>query len=437
MTPADRRDLELSVIKSILVDPSTFDDIAELITENDFISADARAVFTEAAKFRANGTDFDMFDLAEKTGLEDFLRDVSLNSFFYSSNGVIAATMIERESYKRRSLALIDNTRDQVLAAKDAEEQESIICAMSEKLDRKRKAEVSFNALTKDAIMRLDARIKGEVEERTKTGFTQIDERIVGFAKSDLVIMAGRPSMGKTTLAINIMENIALAGGHCLVFSLEMSKEQLLDRMLASLSGIEAFKIKTGKGFTEDDWPKLQAGTLKMKQMNPTIIDTPAIDVGHASNIARKINRKQKLDLIVIDYLQLMTCQSQSRLEEISKISRQLKALAKLTETPVLALSQLSRKVEDRANKRPIQSDLRESGQIEQDADIIQFLYRDEHYNSDSPDKGVCEVITSKFRDGETGTDYLASELNKNRFVNMDYRPEPQNPIGGGYSYGS
>lgn len=423
MNPTENRNLELAIIKAILVDPSCFDDVYELITENDFASVDARAVFTEAKNIRSAGEEFDLFILADKTGLEEFISTVTTEPLMFAENPIAAAKVLERESYKRKSLMLMADTQELIRESKDADEQEALINSLSEKLERKQQEFTSFNDLAKDGLARLDQRMKGITEHRLKTGFEQIDERIVGFAPSDFIIVAGRPAMGKTTYAMNIMENVALDGGNCLVFSLEMSKEQLIDRMLASLSGVDAWKIKTGKGFTDEELSKLSAGTYKMKKMNPIIIDTPAIDVHHASNIARKINRKQKLDLIVIDYLQLMRCKSQNRFEEISAISRQLKALAKLTKTPVIALSQLSRGVDSRTNNRPVNSDLRESGQIEQDADVIQFLYREEVYNSDSPNKGICEVITTKFRNGETGTDFLKSELSKNRFAHLDFRP--------------
>jgi replicative DNA helicase len=205
---------------------------------------------------------------------------------------------------------------------------------------------------------------------------------------------------------MNIAYNVARTGKEVLVFSMEMSKEQLMDRLLSSVSGLPSEIIKSGK-LVCDNWSQLTAGVAKLKDLKIHIIEIPAIDVNRALSIARKFAKKGNIGLVVVDYLQLMTANSDSRFDVVSDVSRKLKVMAKTIKAPVLALSQLSRKCEERSDKRPLMSDLRESGQIEQDADIVSFIYRDEYYNQDTPNKGTAEVITRKYRNGEVGTDIL------------------------------
>jgi replicative DNA helicase len=248
----------------------------------------------------------------------------------------------------------------------------------------------------------------------------------MGIKDGNLRIVAARPAMGKTTLILNEAIDISMRGGNVLIFSLEMTKEELTDKILSCVSGINLRNIQTGD-FEDDDHPKIQVGYSKVKINNLNIVDKSGLNINHLSNIAKKFNRTKKLDAIYIDYLQLVRADTQNRFEEISEVSRRLKGLAKDLNVPVIALSQLSRKVEERADKRPMMSDLRESGQIEQDADIIQFIYRDDYYLKDkSSFPNVAEIITSKFRGGSVGSDYLGCELDKSRFVNLDYVPQPK-----------
>jgi replicative DNA helicase len=254
------------------------------------------------------------------------------------------------------------------------------------------------------------------------TGFIDLDRMTSGLQSSDLVIVAGRPSMGKTSFAMNLVENAALASDRpIMVFSMEMPAEQLVIRMLSSLGRIDQSRVRTGK-LEQDDWPKLASATEKLKDTQIFIDDTPALTPTELRSRVRRLVREQgDLGMIMIDYLQLMRVagSNEGRTAEISEISRSLKALAKEFKVPVVALSQLNRALEQRPNKRPVNSDLRESGAIEQDADVIMFIYRDEVYNEDSPDQGVAEIIIGKQRNGPIGTCRLSFRGQFTRFENL------------------
>ena len=335
-----------------------------------------------------------------------------------------------------RALLKLESAQEEVFSLKEIDDIEAVLASVPEQVQSKTLEFKPFDDMLKDAINRLDERHQGKSRKGLRVGFQMIDERIMGLEEDDFVIIAGRPSMGKTTYAMNIAERVSSSGGNVLIFSMEMNEKSLVDRMLASMGGVPMGQIKSGQ-LQPEHWTSLQAGAMKMKGMNINIIDRPAMHVNHVSNIARKFNRTKKLDLIVIDYLQLMRSDAKNRFDEISEISRSLKALAKTVKTPVVALSQLSRGVDARPNKRPVNSDLRESGQIEQDADIIQFLYRDEVYSPNSDNRGLCEVITTKFRNGEIGTDFLESQLHMCRFMDTkrEYAEPDQSGNSGGYSY--
>ena len=254
------------------------------------------------------------------------------------------------------------------------------------------------------------------------TGFIDLDKKTSGLQPSDLVIVAGRPSMGKTAFAMNLVEN---ASAHTekpiLVFSMEMPAEQLVVRMMSSLGKIDQSRLRTGK-LQQDDWPKLSSAMAKLKETTIFIDDTPALTPTEVRARARRLSREHgDLAMIMVDYLQLMRVAgaAEGRTAEISEISRNLKAIAKEFRCPVVALSQLNRSLEQRPNKRPVNSDLRESGAIEQDADVVMFIYRDEVYHEDSPDKGVAEIIIGKQRNGPIGTCRLAFQGEFTRFENL------------------
>jgi replicative DNA helicase len=254
------------------------------------------------------------------------------------------------------------------------------------------------------------------------TGFIDFDSKTGGLRGGDLLIIAGRPSMGKTTLAINIAEHAALKEGvraSVAIFSLEMPAEQLLTRLLSSVGSVHLGAIRSGK-LSEDDWPRITGATKQLQDAKIFIDDTPALTPTELRARARRIKREHGLDLIVVDYLQLMSVPGtkENRATEISEISRGLKALAKEIHCPVIALSQLNRGVEQRENKRPVMSDLRESGAIEQDADMILLIYREEVYNKETPKKGVADIDLAKHRNGETGDIRLTFRGQFSRFEN-------------------
>jgi replicative DNA helicase len=252
------------------------------------------------------------------------------------------------------------------------------------------------------------------------TGFDDLDDKTAGLQPADLIIVAGRPSMGKSALAINIAEHAAIKDKLSVaVFSMEMPGEQLAMRMMSSLGRIDQHKVRTGK-LSDDDWPRLTSAVEILKDAKLVVDDTPALTPTELRSRCRRIFRDQGLDLVIVDYLQLMQVPGtvENRATEISEISRSLKAMAKELNVPVIALSQLNRSLEQRPNKRPVMSDLRESGAIEQDADVILFIYRDEVYDEDSADKGVAEIIIGKQRNGPIGTVRLAFLGQYTRFEN-------------------
>ena len=263
----------------------------------------------------------------------------------------------------------------------------------------------------KDVLLDTFDKIEELYENKTKitgmtTGFIDLDKKLSGFHKTDLILIASRPSMGKSALALNLAQNAAAkAGASVAVFSLEMSKEQLMLRLIASESMVELGKIRVGN-LNGEEWTKIANAMIPLSQSRIFFDDTPGISVMEIRSKCRRLKMEKGLDLVLIDYLQLMEGDrsSENRQQEIASISRNLKIMAKELDCPVIALSQLSRAPELRANHRPILSDLRESGAIEQDADLVMFLYRDEYYHPDSDKKNIAEIIIAKHRHGEIGT---------------------------------
>jgi replicative DNA helicase len=265
------------------------------------------------------------------------------------------------------------------------------------------------------------------------TGFTELDRMTAGLQPGDLIIIAGRPSMGKTTLAINIAENAAVGKGvPVAIFSMEMSAEQLSMRMISSLGRVHQGSLRTGN-FNDEDWTRINAAVAQMSEAPIFIDETPALTPTEVRARARRLKREKGLGLIVIDYLQLMQVGGsvENRTAEISEISRGLKALAKEMHCPVIALSQLNRSVEQRAEKKPVMSDLRESGAIEQDADVIMMIYREEVYDQNTPRKGIADIIFTKQRNGPVGEVQLAFMGEYTKFENL----ATENWVGGGSDY--
>jgi replicative DNA helicase len=303
-------------------------------------------------------------------------------------------------------------------------EAEARVFAISEQGSRGRQGFVEIRPLIAQVVERID-QLHANPSDITgiPSGYVDLDRMTSGLQQGDLIIVAGRPSMGKTAFSLNIAEHLGLVEGlPVAVFSMEMSGTQLVMRMIGSVAKVDQLKVRTGR-IADDEWPRLTNAWARLNEAPLFIDETPALNALELRARARRLHRQvggPGLGLIVIDYLQLMsaTGQGENRATEISEISRSLKALAKELSVPVIALSQLNRSLEQRPNKRPVMSDLRESGAIEQDADLILFIYRDEVYNAESPDKGIAEIIVGKQRNGPTGTIKLTFQGQFTRFEN-------------------
>ncbi len=419
---------EQSVIGGLLIDPSKLDDVSEVITEADYYNSDNRAVFAAICAMANDNDPIDVITVSEKLDAMGELERIGgigyliemHNNTPSAANIMSYARIIADRSMDRRIVE--SGIRICQLGEKDGDVDEKLntLHGELEALERKDDAGyVGFDSILKHCIQRIDEKHRGQQVDCIKTGFDALDARLV-VEPTDLWIMAARPAMGKTALAMNIAYSVASTGKEVIVFSMEMSKEQLMDRLLCAASGVPADVIRSGK-LEGDQWNNLSMGVAKLKGLKIHIIEIPAIDINRALAISRKFAKRGNVGLVVVDYLQLMTTTGDKRFDVVSEVSRKLKVMAKTIKAPVLALSQLSRKCEERNDNRPVMSDLRESGQIEQDADIISFIYRDEYYNEDSPNKGCAEIITRKYRNGEIGSDVLGTQFQYSRFINIDF----------------
>lgn len=420
---------EQSVIGGLLLDNKKIDDVSEVIAPGDFYNIDHQAIFGSMVIMANTSRDVDVITLAEQMSADGTLEQIGgigylveiANNTPSAANILSYARIIADRAMERK----ISEAGQRIfeLGESDGDVDEKLNSLHSELAALERKDDLGYlgiQEMLKGLIKQMDDKQRGLGKVGLKTGFKALDDRFMGIEETDLWILAARPAMGKTALVLNIVNNVALHGKDVLIFSLEMSKEQLVMRMLSSASETSYQKLRDAD--TKSEVGKISNGVKTLMNQKIHIIDIPAIDVNRALAIARKYARGGNLGLVVIDYLQLMTVRSNSRFDEVSQISRQLKVMAKTVKAPVIALSQLSRKCEERADKRPNNSDLRESGQIEQDADIITFIYREEVYNEKTLNKGVAELITTKFRNGEIGKDFLATELQFCRF--KDVSPE-------------
>lgn len=434
--PPHSIEAEQSVIGGLLIG-ADFDAVAELVTAEDFYRTENRVAFGAIAKLAEAGQPIDLVTVCDVlsasgeldraggiVGLAEIAKDTP------SSANVRAYAAAVRERAVLRNLIRVGQQiaesgfePDGRKAAELIDEAQALVFGMGEAdVDD---TDLQINEVMKSAVDKIDKLFNSEMTlTGLSTGFEQIDARLCGLQPADMVIIAARPSMGKTTFAMNIVENAVLAGGAALVFSMEMPRESIMQRMFASVGRIAFERVRTGK-LQDDEWPKLSAAISRLKDRPLFIDDRAGLSVQQMRRTARKLHRKCPLSLIMVDYLQLAKAKSESRVMEISEISRGLKALAKELAIPIVVLSQLNRSCDARPNKRPVLSDLRDSGAIEQDADVVMFIYRDEVYNEDSPDKGMAEIITAKQRNGPVGVDRLATNLHQSRFDNLarDWRP--------------
>ena len=429
---------EQSVLGGLMLDNRTWDSIADKVIVEDFYRRDHRLIFTTIEQLAEKQDPFDVITLSEALEATNELQDVGGLAYLAilakdtptAANIVAYASIVRDRSVLRQLIHIGTDISDSAFNTEGRDTSELLENAEREVFkiaeQRERGQEGGFKSIKNllasavdkiETLYEQDGNITG-----ASTGFTDLDELTSGLQPSDLIIVAGRPSMGKTTIAMNIAENVAIQGDKPVaVFSMEMPGDSLAMRMMSSLGRIDQNKVRTGK-LEDDEWPRLTSAINLLAETKLFIDDTPALTPTEVRARARRLAREHgQLGLIVLDYLQLMQSPSsgENRVQQISDISRGLKALAKELNVPVVALSQLNRNLEQRPNKRPVMSDLRESGAIEQDADLILFVYRDEVYNEDSPDKGIAEIIIGKQRNGPLGVVRLTFLGKYTRFENF------------------
>jgi len=436
--PPHSIEAEQSVLGGLMLDNESFDHVTEVLGEKDFYRHDHRLIFKAIAYLANKEEPYDavtvseyLHDLGELENIGGlvFLGGIVQNTPSAANIKAYAGIVRER-SVLRQLISVATNISDAAFNTQGQDssvildEAERRVFEIAEQRARGRKGFQNIKDLLNKSLDRIDELFHSKSPlTGISTGFDDFDLQTSGLQPSDLIIVAGRPSMGKTAFSMNLAENAAIKSGEPVaIFSMEMPSEQLAMRMMSSLGRIDQHRIRTGK-LEQDDWPRLSSAVSLLSEAPLFIDDTPALSPGELRARARRLKRENggKLGLIIIDYLQLMQGggKQENRATEISEISRSLKALAKELEVPVIALSQLNRGLEQRPNKRPIMSDLRESGAIEQDADVIAFIYRDEVYNEDSPDKGVAEIIIAKQRNGPIGTVRLTFRGQYTRFENF------------------
>lgn len=434
--PPHSLEAEQSVIGGLMLDNRAWDEVADIINEKDFYRHDHALILRAIDALSQDGQPYDVVTVSEWLGARNELDSIGGLAYLSilandtpTAVNVKAYANIVREYSILRSLIQVGNEIS--ASAFDAggkpskellDEAERKVFKIAEQGAGNREGFEAINELLGRAVKRVEDMYRsGEAITGIATGFTSFDEKTSGLQKSDLIIVAGRPSMGKTSFAMNLAETAALNGGHSVaVFSMEMPGEQLALRMMSSLGRIDSHSLRTGK-LDDQDWPRLISAVNMLSKAKLFIDDTASLTPTDLRARTRRLKREHGLDLVIVDYLQLMQVSgsTENRATEISEISRSLKALAKELNVPIVALSQLNRSVEQRPDKRPVMSDLRESGSIEQDADVILFIYRDEVYNPDSADKGVAELLIRKQRNGPIGTVRLAFLGQYTRFENL------------------
>ncbi|NLJ98688.1 MAG: replicative DNA helicase [Tissierellia bacterium] len=432
--PPHSLEAEQSVLGAMILNKEAINTAIEQLHPEDFYKEANKEIFKTIIELFNKSEPVDLITLSEELKRRGTLENVGGVTYLADLSGGVAITsnvkyycnIVEEKSILRR---LIDSC-DEIMGKsyEDSEEVNSIIEQAEKNIfditqGRHRDGFVPIKEVLLDSFSKIEemAANQGELTGLT-TGFIDIDNKLSGMQKSDLILLAARPSMGKTALGINIAVNSALkADASVAVFSLEMSKEQLVQRMISSSAHVDLQKIISGR-LDEDEWVKIIDIMAPLSQANISIDDTAGISLMEMKAKCRRLKMEKGLDLIVIDYLQLMQSEGrqENRQQEISAISRGLKALAKEMDCPIIALSQLSRAPELRSDHRPILSDLRESGAIEQDADVVMFLYRDDYYHEDSDKINIGEVIIAKHRNGPTGTVELVWKREFTKFLNKE-----------------
>lgn len=429
---------EAAVIGGLmLAGDEAYDSIASLVHKEDFFDTRHQQIFDSLGRLAEEKQPFDPITICDelnsrkqlnKAGGANYISELAANTPSAANIEAYARIVSEQATLRKligaaSEIINLSHNPDGATADSLLSSAEQSFLEISEGRPRDN-GFVSVDSLLKGAIDRIEELYEsGNTITGVTTGFTDLDEKTSGWQRADLIVVAARPSMGKTALALNMVESALFASEKpVLVFSLEMPADALVMRLLASIGKIQLKHIRDGN-LTGDDWDKLAKAAAKLKGRKLFIDDTPGLTPTDVRARVRRLSREQGTNpaMVMLDYLQLMTTAgpSEGRVQEISEISRSMKQVAREFDCPLLALSQLNRGVEQRPNKRPMNSDLRESGAIEQDADVIVFIYRDEYYNEDSQDKGIAEIIIGKQRNGEIGTVRLQFQGEYTRFNNL------------------
>jgi replicative DNA helicase len=440
-TPPHSVEAEQAVLGGLMLDPVAWDNVADAVTVQDFYRPDHRLIFAAIAALAGEARPCDVVTVSQQLERSGELEGAGGLAYLSaiardtpSAANVRAYAEIVRERSLLRQLiragteiasAVFDNDGQTARELVDRAEQR--VFEIAEGTFRRREGAVAVRQLLPGVIDQIDEWHNNPDKLRgLPTGFTDFDKLTGGLRPGDLVIVAGRPSMGKSTLAVNMAEYAAVHPGtraSVAIFTMEMPSEQVITRMLASIGGVPLNSLRSGK-ISDDDWVRITSATSQLSEAKIFVDEAPALNPTELRARARRVKREHGLDLIVIDYLQLMQVPGtqENRATEIAEISRGLKALAKELQVPVIALSQLNRAVEQREHKKPVMSDLRESGSLEQDSDIILLIYREEVYDRNTTKKGIAEIDVVKHRNGETGMFLLTFQGQYTRFAN--YLPD-------------
>jgi len=430
---------EQAVLGGLILDNSAWDQVADKINENDFNLFDHRLIFRSINELVERRQPFDVLTLSDLLRQKSEIKDTNVLAYLGTlANDISSAANVEayagivREKSILRQLVTVGTEIATSGYSQDGREINQLLDEAEKKIFQitDRSVQIGQGLVSTKSLLKTTVEQIDELFERDEhitgipSGFDEFDEKTAGLQDGELIILAGRPSMGKTSLAMSIAEYAALRKKACVaIFSMEMPARSLTMRMLSSIGRIDLQRVRTGK-LTDDDWPRLTSAVSMLSEAKLFIDDSAVLSPTELRARARRLKREHGLSLVIVDYLQLMRVSgtSENRATEISEISRSLKALSKELSVPIIALSQLNRSLESRPDKRPVMSDLRESGAIEQDADLIVFIYRDEVYNEDSPDQGTAEIIVAKQRNGPIFKTRLTFLGQYTRFEN--YIPE-------------
>ncbi|MDG5789425.1 replicative DNA helicase [Evansella sp. AB-P1] len=440
-TPPQNIEAEQAVLGAIFIEEQALVTASERLVPEDFYRAAHQRIFSVMLTLGQRGEPVDLVTVTSELQTKKWLEEIGgvtyisdlANAVPTAANVGYYSQIVEEKSLLRRLIRVATNIASDGYAADEdvdaiLNDAEKTILEVSQK--KNSGAFISIKDVLVEAFDKIEM-MQHQTGDVTgiPTGFSELDRITAGFQRNDLIIVAARPSVGKTAFALNISQNVATkTDENVAIFSLEMGADQLVMRMLCAEGNIDAQRLRTGK-LTDDDWQKLTMAMGSLSKAGIYIDDTPGIKVNEIRAKCRRLKQEKGLGMIMIDYLQLIQGDARSgegRQQEVSEISRSLKGLARELEVPVIALSQLSRGVESRTDKRPMMSDIRESGSIEQDADIVAFLYRDDYYDKESEKKDIIEIIIAKQRNGPVGTVELAFVKEYNKFVNLERRYDEQ-----------